>query len=273
MYFYIFDSFTTQSKYQKKISQINSKLEALGIADEKENASPLRPIEMILKDALASNKYTNIIAVGDDQTATQIINILAASGGKTTFGIIPLRTSTIAKSLGLPEGAAACQEISARKLKRIDLGKINNQYFLTSAEIQAPKGGEVGSFFNKFLSHKNTEIVLDFNKFIIRTNINYCSIINIPQQNSPIKINSRYISDRLSPDSGLLNIFLSGKQTNKEIPKNVSETSFLQANKFKLLNKNNVKVTADGQTFNKNLITFESMPRCLEVIVGKNRRF
>jgi diacylglycerol kinase family enzyme len=58
------------------------------------------------------------------------------------MGLIPIGPDqTIADSLGIPHGVAACDSLSRRVIRRLDVGKANHQYFLL--QLQAPAGTTV----------------------------------------------------------------------------------------------------------------------------------
>ena len=115
--------------------------------------------------------------------------------------------------------------------------------------------------------------MLDFGKYKISSNFDFCSIINIPQQAEPLKSNAQRYINRINPNNGLLNVMLSGKRAGKNSSRKEPELSFMQAKKFKIKNENKIKILADGQTIKKSTVSFEILPNYLEVIVGKDRAF
>ena len=75
--------------------------------------------------------------VGNDETVTKVLPQLI--GVNVTLGLIPLGShQTIAKILGIPVGLAACDALSRRIVRKIDLGKANTAYFLFT--LTAPSG-------------------------------------------------------------------------------------------------------------------------------------
>jgi len=81
-----------------------------------------------VKDNL-KNDFSNFIAVGGDGTVHYIANALAGTDKK--LGVIPTGSGNdILTSLGIPSNIrTCCQIIKKGKIKRIDLGLINDKYY------------------------------------------------------------------------------------------------------------------------------------------------
>ena len=81
----------------------------------------------------AKEGIQTIVVIGNDQTFQQAINAVANT--PLTLGYIPFDpASPIGLALHLPTGAPACEILAQRLLKKFDLGKINDYYFLLQAE-------------------------------------------------------------------------------------------------------------------------------------------
>ncbi len=147
MYYYIYDQFLSQKKYDKILAQIESKITDLGIKDKIVKMSVLRSFTELVSEALKKGAET-IIVVGNDQTVNQIANLIA--GQNTVLGIIPIEgpnyqhlkkklvpsgQNSIANFLGIHDPLQACEIISARKIENINLGEVNNNYFIHSVKV------------------------------------------------------------------------------------------------------------------------------------------
>lgn len=273
MYFYIYDKFTQKNKYSKKISQINIKLSNIGIYDEKTQVSALRPVEVIVKEALQDKRYTNIIAVGDDKIASQIINIIARSGKKVAFGIIPVRESIIATCLGMPQDnmELCCKELLARKIAKVDIGKAGDYYFLTSVEIDAFPEEKIKSVLRKILKRNPSQINLDFTEgFSISAHVEKYSVINIPTYKNLKELEAEKIKNEVSPFDGLFDVVIFEDQKRKEGPQ---QSSLFKTKKMDVESNSKIHLKADGQLLKKSLLKFEVIPKGFNVLVGKNRVF
>src|SRR3989338_3648329 len=133
MYCYVYDSFIQQPRYASHLSRIEVRLAELGLQGKTERLTILKNIKEIVESALKRGVDT-VVAVGSDQTVSKIVNLIA--GSKATLGLIPLgEPNSIAALLGVPSGEAACDTLSKRIVKRLDLGRVNSQYFLRSIEV------------------------------------------------------------------------------------------------------------------------------------------
>lgn len=88
-----------------------------------------------LAKAASEQNYDAIVAVGGDGTVNEVLNGIADSS--TTLGIIPAGSSNdFAKEIGIPsETNKACQNIIENSIKRIDIGKVNDRYFINMAGV------------------------------------------------------------------------------------------------------------------------------------------
>lgn len=81
------------------------------------------------------DKYDFYVIVGGDGTINQVVNTLKKNGVDIPIGIIPLGTSNdfanhlkISKDIG-----RACEKILEKNITNIDIGKINDNYFVNIA--------------------------------------------------------------------------------------------------------------------------------------------
>lgn len=79
--------------------------------------------------------YHTIIVMGGDGTVTELVNGLKEQEHKPVIGIIPTGTvNNIARSLGyFPNPEEAIEQLVEADERKIDVGRINNQLFLSSA--------------------------------------------------------------------------------------------------------------------------------------------
>src|SRR3989344_5553246 len=131
MYYYLYDPQLSDKKYNNITARIETRLTDLGINGKINRLSFLKNINQLLFDEIKRGVKT-VIIVGDDKTIGQVINLVADFN--ITIGLIPIGSdNNIARLLGVPLGEEACDVISSRIIKKIDLGKINN-YLINLSE-------------------------------------------------------------------------------------------------------------------------------------------
>jgi diacylglycerol kinase family enzyme len=133
MYCYIYDEFTQDKRYEKELLALENRLTDLGIAGKIVRLALFRNVQEMVRDEIRRGT-TSVIAVGNDDTVHKVIDVV--SGTKVVLGIIPLGSPNgLAKLLGVPEGVAACDVLSARIVEKIDAGIVNGKRFLTSLTV------------------------------------------------------------------------------------------------------------------------------------------
>lgn len=108
--------------------------------------SPEDPVE--LARAAVREGCPLVVGVGGDGLVSQVANALV--GGETPFGIIPAGVGNdFARGVGLPlDVASACSVIARGQAQKVDVGQINDRYFLSIAVIGF--GAEVNRRANAF---------------------------------------------------------------------------------------------------------------------------
>jgi len=135
MYFYIYDSFLRDKKYEKALLNIEARVADLGIKGRAVKLTVLQQLEETIREAIDRGAKT-IVAVGNDKTINETVNVIAGYQN-VTLGIVPVgEGNEIANILGIPSEESACDVISNRLIDVLDVGKINEQYFLGKIEVE-----------------------------------------------------------------------------------------------------------------------------------------
>ncbi|MFA6526235.1 MAG: diacylglycerol kinase family protein [Candidatus Buchananbacteria bacterium] len=131
MYYYIYDNYLVEKKYQNTLSRVESQLTDLGINGKIVRMSVFKNLSSHLNDDIAKGIKT-IVVVGNDQTLNQTLNLI--NNLNIPIGLIPIGSNNnkIAELFGIPEGEAACNIISSRNIRQIHLGIINQKYYFMS---------------------------------------------------------------------------------------------------------------------------------------------
>ncbi len=245
MYSYIYDSFVNNKKYKKILSNIENEITDLGIKGRICRLTLLNTLKPTVEEEIRKGAHT-IVVIGDDKTITQTLDIVIPKN--VVLGIIPVgEDNQIAKLLGIPLGEEACRILSARIIKTLDVGKINDFYFINQAMIQSP----------------NITLKCDSYNVTLLDNNQTVTIHNTP---TPINdtLNNNYLLTEIgdSNNHGFSNFF-----TKKQIKKSVLNIHTLTINH----SSTTIPILADGQKVIKSPVIIQKSPLKLKVIVGKNR--
>jgi len=150
MYYYIIEA--PKGRFVQRNEKVKDILGDLGIAGETVSPSAARTIEELTHLGVIKG-YSTIVAVGSESLANKVITALAAekTSGELVLGIIPNDfTSALAKKIGASDLRSACEALKFRKLATIDICLIEpNKYFITNAQVIAPKNSEIYFSFEK----------------------------------------------------------------------------------------------------------------------------
>jgi diacylglycerol kinase family enzyme len=134
VYHYVYDSFLSDPKYAKTLTAIENRLTDLGIYGSVHRLALFKSMKGAIGDAVRRGAAT-VVVVGDDLSVAKAVDANAELKN-AVFGIIPIGAKNfIADLLGIPKEEAACDTLSARLILELDLGKVNNHYFLTSLSV------------------------------------------------------------------------------------------------------------------------------------------
>lgn len=145
MHVYIYDDYLDKGKYHKTINRMEIRLTDLGLNGKIIRLAGIKNIKGTIQNEIKLGAKT-IIAVGNNQTVNKIIGAIIDTDiygdfqKKTLLGIIPVGDdNSIATSFGIKNEEEACNILLARRIEKIDLGLVNNHYFLN--EISIPSSG------------------------------------------------------------------------------------------------------------------------------------
>ncbi|MDP3971038.1 MAG: diacylglycerol kinase family protein [bacterium] len=257
MFFYLYDTFVLEKKHENTLTGVENRIIELGINGRVEKLTALRNMKELLESAVKQEAHT-IVVVGDDATFVKAINILAQQD--VTIGYIPFSDqSNLAQIFGIPDTFEACNILSRRIIKTFDLGKANQNYFLTAAIAENCKGLQIkcnDQYTISFPKHQAQASFLNlgnvlqqpFDETSIRNTTNKQLILEITE---PIK-KSRF------------------RRKNTEINEPIPTQLPLQ--KATLDHESEpIEIRLDNETTLKTPISITVKPKSLKAIVGKER--
>lgn len=257
MYYYIYDSFLNDKKYQAVLARIENRLTDLGINGRIGRLSLLKDINELIGDELKRGVQT-IVAVGNDKTVNQVVNVIAPKQD-VALGIIPVGPKNkMAELLGIPPEEKACDILSARKTEKLDVARIDEKkfYFLSGAIV--PSQG----------------VSIRFDEGFSVTPIDQEGYISIYNFFCPMSSDIK--SSCTDPQNGLLEISVEA-QPDKGFIKKMKEKplvpSVFPAKKISLESKKAMPIIVDCEVAGGTPATIRVLPQKLKIIVGKTRAF
>ncbi len=136
-YLYIYDQELGHPRFHKVVSRLETRILELGIKGRTVRLTPLKNLREIVAEAVTQGVQT-IVAVGSDATLSSAISACIGSG--VAIGFIPTdSSSSLARILGIPPQDGAVEVLSARIVKAIDVGQVNNSYFIDGVTVSEPE--------------------------------------------------------------------------------------------------------------------------------------
>jgi len=251
-YFYLYDTYLQGAAYAPQLIRLENTLTDLGLQGRVGRLTLLKSVKDLVATAIREGADT-IVGVGNDITFSRLAEVIAPH--KATLGLIPLgaEQQTIANILGIPLGILACQVLSSRIVANLDLGKINNQYFIQSIAVKGKPNIECnGNYKLQFSSPQEIKICnLDF-------------------------IDSARVSD---PQNNLLEMVIKNSAGKSWLPwfnKNSTDlgVSIIPAKSIRLTSpKEDLSLVVDNHRILKTPANIIATGEKIKVIVGKRRLF
>lgn len=259
MHIYIYDSFVNQKKYDNTIGRIETRITDLGLNGKIIRLGVMSSIYDSIENEILKGAKT-IIAVGNNSLLNQVINSIArlfSMGGinkSVPVGFIPIgnKNNDIATYLGIDINEQACNTISARRVQKLDLGRINDHYFLTQATITT----------------EGTTVEIDKNYSIEIMEKGEVGVVNLPLNlDLPETIKS-------TAKDGILELYIKTKHTKKFLPISSGKTnqSVFSFKKLRIMNPKN-PVIIDNSIKVPTPVEVTIAKEKINLIVGKSRNF
>lgn len=258
MYTYVYDGFVADKRHEKELSRIESRLTDLGISGRIERLTMFKDVGEIVADAAAQGCET-VVAVGDDATVGRLID--AVGSHDMAFGVIPVGEGphAIAALLGVEEGIEACNILSRRVLHTVDLGRVNDHYFLSSVRIPRTRAA----------------ISCNGQYSVIPTEDNEIQVCNLAPMASAAGTGTAISSPR---DGVLQTVFQPAPRRGLfsrlfRAAEPLPPPTVVPVRTLTVKHHQPVTVIRDGQRLSSSVLHIEILPKRLKVITGKSRKF
>ncbi len=281
MYYYILDPRNIpQKNFERQQSELQSLLTEFNISGEIARMTPLRMMKDLV-DTAATRGVKTLIACGTDQTFNEML--VCAKDRDFTFGFIPfVPNAQLGKIFGMNDLPTCVKTIASRRIEKIDLAKINDDYFVSYLEFG------VGVNINQPIGFFSGLKMFTGNGIDLKMRIDDAYTIN-SKVIGGILANTRGTKMSASsavanPQDGYLDLLLIEKLSRftaarfkKEIENGcyelVAGATAIRCKKIEFLEPLNYKLFIDGVEIAKVPSIVEIIPGKLRMIVGKNRTF
>lgn len=259
MHVYIYDSFLSHKKYDNTLARIETRLTDLGLNGKISRLGVMKNMQSAVENELKTGAKT-ITAVGNDNTVSQVINAMVKLTKERypkiiPLGIIPVGDNNfIADNLGIAEEESACDILSARRIEKLDLGQVNDNFFLTNASITS-----VG-----------TTIEMEKTYSIEIMDMGEVNVVNLRTTDKDSPANAKF-----NPQDGILELFIRTKTKKGFLKLTSQETgeSIFSLKKLNILNSKNYSIILDGHLEVRTPAQISVIKQKLSAIVGKDRNF
>lgn len=247
MNIYIYDDYLNKNKYSRILNRVEIRLTDLGLNGKIIRLGAIKNIRDVIQNEIKNGAKT-IVAVGNNQTVNKIIGAIIDNElygffqKNILFSIIPVGDdNSIANSLGIKKEEEACNILLARRIKKIDIGVVNNYYFLNKAVIASE---------NSVIEINDDYIIEPQEKGLI-------SVFNLKSSANDDK------HLKVNPVDGKLDVYI--KNRSKDL-------SFISVKKLKITNPEEPLILDDIIEV-KTPAEISVISGKLNVVVGKDRSF
>lgn len=255
MYVYLYDNFLRQRKFASFVKSLEIRLTDYGIAGKVLRIQNYNDVKALLDDEVKRGAET-IVIVGNDETLGHVLS--RAAQLNVVFGFIPLGTpmNTIAPILGIPIGIEACATLSKRRREYLDVGLINNRYFISQVHV-APARIQV-TYDAKFTvtADQLMELVV-------------CNLQPFYWQTADNKREVRVIH----PQDGKLEAFLRPLTKKRWWGYKFEDPSIFPFEVMDVRAREPFLVEVDGRSSKETQLTIRLASTSIDMIVGKERKF
>lgn len=256
MYTYIYDGFVNQKKFDNTLARIETRITDLGLNGKIIRVGLMTSAHDIVYNEIRKGALT-IIAVGNNKIFNEALDSIAHSASlskNVVLGFIPIgkENNEIADLLGIGYEEGAGDILSARRITKLDLGKANNHFFLTQAQIQS----------------EGSKIEIDENYTVELNEPGEILVLNLPILNEKIE---REFSNA---EDGKLELYIQANKAKKilAITQNLKSQSFINFQSLNIINEKK-KLLLDKSLEINTPAKITIANEKINLIVGKGRGF
>ncbi|MBI5530730.1 MAG: hypothetical protein HY918_04515 [Candidatus Doudnabacteria bacterium] len=280
LYYYILDQNGLPiEKFEKLQTELQGLLAEFKIAGETARVTPLRSVQDLV-DTASQRGAKTLVACGTDDTFNMML--AALKGRDFTLAYIPFEEdSVLAKILGVDSVYSGVKTVAGRRIEKIDLAKIYDNYFISYLEF----GVMSHRLKNTGLWQSLKLLSSEARSFTIRVDDSYNVTINgLGGLVANIRAASSKDEKIGNPTDGNLDLLILEKLNKLQIMtyrgdiaqgslEKVPNATVIKCKKIQFLEPRGFNLTMLGRVVAKFPATVEIIPQRLRMIVGKNRTF
>jgi diacylglycerol kinase family enzyme len=254
MYVYIYDNFLREKKYNSQIKAMEISLTDYGIAGKIIRLSNYTDAKTVIEDEIKRGAKT-VVIVGNDSTIGQVLSRTAVA--ECVFGFLPVGpNNTIAEVLGIPIGVGACDILSRRRKERLDVGWVNNRYFISQLHVRpAPLEVVYDERFKVTATEKMEVVVCNLQPFFWKKD----------KKDKEVHV--------VHPQDGKLEAFIRPLTKGRWWGYTYEEPSIFPFEEMEIRASEPFTVEADGRVSKEIKVKIKLAHSKIDMIVGRNRKF
>lgn len=133
---YLYDEFLNEKRYDRELNEIEAGLASRNIGGRVARLAMFRNAKELVEDVI-HHGAKNVVIVGNDVSLGRFM--WHAPGLDAAVGYLPVgKPSRIADVLGIPSGSKSVEVLAARFLEKFDIGRVNDDFFLTEIVVKDP---------------------------------------------------------------------------------------------------------------------------------------
>lgn len=134
-YAYIYDDFLADRAVEREVAALETTLNTFNVAGRIGRLALFRSAKDLVA-GMVKQGATTVVAVGNDSTLDKVMWFMPDLD--VTCGYIPLvGPSQVGELLGIPTGVKACEVLAARYVETLDVGRLDDRYFLTEVAVRS----------------------------------------------------------------------------------------------------------------------------------------
>ncbi|MFH1789687.1 MAG: diacylglycerol kinase family protein [bacterium] len=253
MYVYLYDNFLRKKNFVSIIRSIEVRLTDYGIAGKILRLQNYIDVKPLVEDEIKKGAKT-VVIVGNDSTFGQVLSRSATCD--CIFGFLPVGSNnTIANILGVPIGLEACDVLSRRRKERLDVGWMNNRYFVSQLHIKPSR----------------IEVVYD-EKFKVKSG-DKMEVVVCNLQPFYYKHSNSAATRVVNPQDNKLEAFLRPLAKKGWFGYSYEEPSIFPFEEMVIEGKEPFTVEADGKISKEVKLKIKLARSKIQMVVGRDRKF